>query len=700
MIVIIRRQLRIIGLVIAAILMLVNGSVTAISKADLKSILEGTPYYDPGATLCSSAGTTPPSSPTTGVAAGKVFVIGDSLTYGSVKSGDLLAKLNDAGLTTDTNYKTIDKPKSGLLARVQGASVDATGGISIRGTNDWIDSDKAGLAQSDIVLIALGTNARSEARAAGKPTDDKSVAEVQSKSIDDLVKSIRDIQAASSEKKTAKIIWINTFFQDTAYGNYQIINDTIASASLRNNFSVMDLAVAAQTDTKLTPDGGDKVHYSPDGYKYRSEYIASHINSVGGGVPTAGAISTSSSTAPSCVCGGAYTGDDSLLSLTFPAFPNEDSIASGIEAAVRFRSPKSPWLAIPDLGHFIINESRKSNVNPLLIVSTGGVESSYGVSGAGVINHNAFGWEKGEKYFPSWANGITQFTIFMRAALDGKHHANYAKARSIYEYISVHQAGGIYYKPNNKEINGAGPDFPIRDNKMGVDVSWESPYNPVNYYKGFVSIVRKITNITFPDVPTQPGGAAAAGGSGGCTSTTGGSTGNASQYIKDCSANNGNALIACVAINQLMGYRYDSSPRPAPNNPNPQILECSSLVNMAIYRAFGYNDGGICSVAFLNNKAFEKIQDIRTIQPGDMVGKGTECTGSGGTGHIAIVVSYDPASKKLITVEASSHKYLSGLRGIGGPGGYNVGLEVDGRGTYEWAVRYIGPKNIQPGALK
>ena len=116
---------------------------------------------------------------------------------------------------------------------------------------------------------------------------------------------------------------------------------------------------------------------------------------------------------------------------------------------------------------------------------------------------------------------------------------------------------------------------------------------------------------------------------------------------------------------------------------------------MAIFRTFGLNLGGMCSADFLSNQYFQTI-DVHAIQPGDMVGHGSAC---GTAGHIAVVVSYDPATKKLITVEASSESHPSGLRGIGGPDGYDVGLEVDGKGGFTWAVRYVGPKTLQPGAL-
>ncbi len=178
---------------------------------------------------------------------------------------------------------------------------------------------------------------------------------------------------------------------------------------------------------------------------------------------------------------------------------------------------------------------------------------------------------------------------------------------------------------------------------------------------------------------------------GGC-GTSKPATGDASQYIKDCGVNDGNAEIACIAINELQGIPYSQANRPKASDTNPATLDCSGLVNMAIYRAFN-NELGLCSAQYQTDENFQQI-DVHDIQPGDIVGKGTICgeNSEGVVGHVAIVVSYDAATQKLITVEASSEKYPSGLRGIGGANGYNVGLKADGNGSFEWAVRYVGPK--------
>lgn len=174
------------------------------------------------------------------------------------------------------------------------------------------------------------------------------------------------------------------------------------------------------------------------------------------------------------------------------------------------------------------------------------------------------------------------------------------------------------------------------------------------------------------------------------TNSNAGST----QLIPDCNANGGNAKIACVAIQQLTNIPYDRAQRAAPDDPSPRYLDCSALTGMAVYRAFGVNLGGIASVDYRNNPNFEEITDIRTIQPGDLVGRGTVATGAGGNGHIAIVVSYDPVTQKLITVESSSSAHPSGLRGVGGEHGYDVHLAADtgDPDDYGWAVRYIGDR--------
>jgi cell wall-associated NlpC family hydrolase len=178
-------------------------------------------------------------------------------------------------------------------------------------------------------------------------------------------------------------------------------------------------------------------------------------------------------------------------------------------------------------------------------------------------------------------------------------------------------------------------------------------------------------------------------------------TGASAQYIPDCSVNNGNAQIACGAIDTMLGVPYgrngssvagcNQNPSPS-NSENPTYLDCSAFTSMAVYRAFG-TVAPRTSVDYLTDRNFSVIGDtrrgeignIRDIQPGDMVGKGFVGTGAGGTGHIGIVVSYNPITKELVTVETDSCNTVSRVV-------TNKGLEIDGTGNYQWAVRYVGSK--------
>ncbi len=170
------------------------------------------------------------------------------------------------------------------------------------------------------------------------------------------------------------------------------------------------------------------------------------------------------------------------------------------------------------------------------------------------------------------------------------------------------------------------------------------------------------------------------------TTTASPATGNAAQYIPDCAANGGNAAIACTAINELLGVPYSREQRAAPTTPDPvPFLDCSAFTGMAVYRTFGVNLGGIASVQYRRDPNFQNI-NVQDIQPGDFVGRGTVATGAGGNGHIGIVVSYNRATGALVTAETDGRSNPSRIV-------TNKGLRIDNLGTYEWAVRYIGPRN-------
>jgi|GEM_PF-5717486 len=657
--------------------------VSALSKDQQQLLQSGVRYFNTG--IDTSCGTA--NAPST-VAGNKLFYIGDSLTYHMVRGSEDDSKYNDfsgklleqskspGGYDVDTTIPPVGGTDSTKDApRIIGKSVEAQGGVNVANTIPHLAEHTQDYASADIIVIGLGTN-----------TEQLDFAT----EIDALINTIR------ANNTHAVIYWVNTYYIVPGKKTYQEKNAVIDAQHVKDNYTVIDYASEAAKNPLIAPEPyqydnvakkviQDGIHVETGaGRQAKAAWIISQLPK-----PTAAPAPTADTTA------SGYE----PTSLTYPAFPDEAATETGIENTVRHFAPSSPWLDIPNLGHFMLVQAKQYNVNPLFVMSTGGVESTFGTKGAGVPNHNAFGWDKGDKQFPSWADGITAFAAYIREALDGKggHDASYTKAKTIYEYSSVHQTGGIYYPGNNKEIYGDGPDFPIHDDKMNVDVSWESPYNPLAYYKLNITFINYATGLSLPaDNPPQPGQTA-----GGVTCNSTPATGAASQYIPDCSVNGGNAAIACTAINQLSNIAYPNTDNgqftDGATVANPTLLDCSGLTNMAIYRTFGVKLQ-LCSVMYKTNSNFEEI-DVHEIQPGDLVGIGAACHSvKDGTGHIAIVVSYDATNKKLITMEASSTKWLSGVRGTGSVNTFNVGLKADGNGNFEWAVRYIGPKNLQPGA--
>ena len=89
----------------------------------------------------------------------------------------------------------------------------------------------------------------------------------------------------------------------------------------------------------------------------------------------------------------------------------------------------------------------------------------------------------------------------------------------------------------------------------------------------------------------------------------------------------------------------------------PVGLECSGLVDVALLVAFNVNIN-LCSAEFLTDPRFARIP-WSSVQPGDEVVEGTTC---GPTGHVAIVVSFDPATGEGVIIDANHHGDVVGFR--------------------------------------
>lgn len=673
--------------IVLGLLFALQASTSAAQKVYTERELRALGIYfvqDPNAGTCSagSAG----SAPSSGVLSvgSKVFFIGDSLTDGMVKIGGLLDKTKANGFDVDTTPTLTNGSTpigSYTISGAYGKSVDATSGITIGDTTRLaIDHNAADISATGAIVIALGTNAKAEARAdipadnnvSGSHISDADVATAQAAEIPLLIAKIRTLNP------TAPIFWLNTYISNVGYGNYLTINKTIAD-NAPGKYTVIDIASAIDAGTAPKPDGGEKggsVHYAPATYGVRAQWVADQLKTLAASGSTS---PTSTTTTPSA------SGFDPT-SLSFPLFPDESALAAKIQNYIQTTTPNSPWLTVPNVGAWIVSESKSRGLNPMIIMGLGKQENNYGTIGTNARdNNNYFGMKGGSGYihFDSPMAGLTAMLDALKRNIVDKTNPSYKNVTSFYEYVSVHQTGQIHYP---------GDGMNTYDPQMNVYVSWDTQYNPRNYWQTVAGVVTAITGVTVsPEIPARGSApvfnsacATTASSTGTATATP--AKGNASTYITDCGSNEGDAAIACTAINQLTGVEYSMPNRAAPTDPAPKFLDCSALVAMAIYRTFGVNLGGICSAEFITDTVhFKQITDMKTLQPGDMVGHGTVC---GTAGHVALVAAYNAKTDDLSVMEASAPGKPSGIRS-GKLGSMN----------FTWATHYIGQKSLQPGAL-
>jgi cell wall-associated NlpC family hydrolase len=93
-------------------------------------------------------------------------------------------------------------------------------------------------------------------------------------------------------------------------------------------------------------------------------------------------------------------------------------------------------------------------------------------------------------------------------------------------------------------------------------------------------------------------------------------------------------------------------------DPRYSTLDCSGLVNAAMFLAFGqrYN---YCSSDYRSDANFVHVS-MDSLRPGDLVLHG-DC-GLGASGHIAIVASYDVGSHAAVIIDAARHGTVVGFR--------------------------------------
>lgn len=202
----------------------------AISDCDKFAIQKGSILADNK--LCEAC-----DNPEESVSAGKVYMIGDSLTKGMKDLGDLEGKL---------------QARDFEVAKIQGND-----GFNIADSLPLIDADASSLTDVDTIVIGLGTNPET-----------------------DFAQKVPEMIGKVKEKAPdAQIYWVNVHIQPGAFidpsflGNERI-NKILEKNSQSEGFTVIDFDKSVTDNPDEFEFLGDGVHHTPAGYAAKSGFIA------------------------------------------------------------------------------------------------------------------------------------------------------------------------------------------------------------------------------------------------------------------------------------------------------------------------------------------------------------------------------------------------------------------------------------------
>lgn len=417
--------------------------------------------------------------PPSGVS-GSVYILGDSITHAAVD--DFQRLVPAAGMT----LASINSDPGRAI------SLD-TGGGDPTGL-EAVDADQEILTGVGFgaIVIALGTNSG---------TEDLNV------QIPALIQKVR------SYNTTARIFWVNLFYTGDSRDER---NQTIESLAGAQGYTVID---TTEANIPLQEDG---THPTVEG---NDAFASTVVN---------GMLAAPAPTAS----GGAYD----PISLNFPSFPNEGTVAAAMTSYVRSTKPNSPWLGINNgnIGEWLMAGAKNRNINPLLIFAIGKQENQFGTTNQTHVTdyYNYFGMKGDDpidipgsdyKGFNSPEDGITYFMDKVKTNTQGPDRGLYTEVQNFYDYVGMHQAGQIKYPGESLGTYNGGTDG--FDPSMEVYISWTTTdhpnnrydgqlFNPGIYYANSVNLINELTGSNLSTTPTP--GPTSASTSGVCASNSSG----------------------------------------------------------------------------------------------------------------------------------------------------------------------------------
>ena len=353
----------------------------AITSKDFNDVLNTWAFYDKTAKEPICATGRGDGVNVVGVASGsKIYMIGDSLTVNSqteiqnafTEAGFVITKINaDSGraILTDTS----PPGSSGIAAA---------------------ETDVNSIQQSDVVVVALGTNSGVE---------DLNV------QIPALVSKIR------TAKPGVPIYWVNLFYTKDGGPSARNTIITDQAAPSKSNYVIIDTVNAG---IELGTDG---THPTANGEKQFADTIVAGLQTGATSAPTG--VDESLNDIPE-------DGNPQHI-LTYPRISDEVAAANAIDDYIRAGWPSSPFVG---LGKYFISGGKRSNVNPFLAVGHLRQENGFATAARGwhtltPPTYNAFGATTSQQPYAIYHASDRDYKVLIWPSWEGSLDSTIANTR-------------------------------------------------------------------------------------------------------------------------------------------------------------------------------------------------------------------------------------------------------------------------------